>query len=672
MTDAPPVIAGTSSPVARSPRGFLDWGYLLGPIAGIYAWIVILISAYLNPWWSLTSQAFSYLGASGPNDPYPWVYNYVGMVPSGLLILAFSYYLYRISRNRTEKIGSLHLTLAALLLVGIGIWHQGPGPYPPGTSADLGQNLHDLFSAWFFLQALLAGLTWGVGLRKEQRRPLGLAMIGTPLGAWAVAIGFAIALGSLFGASAPHKLLLQHAGEGGMAVGIPIALVGAYLAVRGSPGSRRESWGFYILLIGALLAGIGVIAGFGSIPGAVGEAIGILAIDAWVLLLFFAREERTVEGLEPGETVEVQAHRSVIDALQPRALLYAAVGLVLFYFGYHYLTSQVVPIIEASGSAQVHLIVQVAVVTLISYFVGFALVVAGSLRWRRAVPAGVGRVLTLLTLVPPLVMVFTWFNALGVELMLLYLFTVGTLLPLAFSLHAWRITPYVVTVRRILGAGEPLPLTGVRSVSVHQGWLERRLGVGTLAFHHDHYRPKSEPGAPTGRVTWRGVTGPWLHLHEARERMGLAEVAPRRATGTRLHAGLTVAIFIPLLLVATFVPVFAVTNTQNIPCAAVTSGTKIISNPWPYIYNVTIPPGHTTFRWTSGSPVYVLVLEIPPAVAKQNTNVSSLGPGQGLSLTQGAGSYDSYGGSSSVLCVSLTSGTTITMSFSYAAPLLWE
>lgn len=174
---------------------FKKRGYFIGPFAAVYAWLAILSAGLLNPSWTWTVSALSYLGAPSANDP--WVYNDVAMIPSGVLLAAFAVYLWTLSRNRWEKVGSACFVLGGILLVGVGTFHQGP--YPAGTPYP-GQDLHDLFSAWFFLQALLAVIFWGLGLRKTESRPLGSAMIALALVTVAVA-GALAALRDLPGAT---------------------------------------------------------------------------------------------------------------------------------------------------------------------------------------------------------------------------------------------------------------------------------------------------------------------------------------------------------------------------------------------------------------------------------------------------------------------------------------
>ncbi len=119
-----------------------------GVIAAIMAWVVIGICIYLNPWFIFTVHAFSDLG--GPNAYMPWVYN-LGLITTGLVILAYSIYLVMFSENRLESVASGFMFIAGLFLMLIGI-------YPSGTKP------HNFVSTWFFLQADMAILTWGLGL----------------------------------------------------------------------------------------------------------------------------------------------------------------------------------------------------------------------------------------------------------------------------------------------------------------------------------------------------------------------------------------------------------------------------------------------------------------------------------------------------------------------------
>lgn len=658
-------------------------GYYLGPIAGTWAWVVIFTCAHLNPWWSVTSLALSYLGASGAGHVDPWLYN-AGMVSSGLLIVGFAFYLTRIARNRTQRFGSAHFLLAGILLIGIGIWHQGPGPYPPGTSPSLGQNLHDLFSAWFFLQALLAGLTWGVGLRREGRLAIGAGMIDATLGAWGVAIGLALAFGPWTGASPAHSHLLQQAGEGGIAIGVPLAVVGGLLAARAGAESRREGWGTYLLMVGALFAGIGVIAGFGSIPGAVGEVIGILAVDVWVFVMFFARDARPYPyrtepspgALLPEEKPVLKQRRSLLHAFQVPAMASVLAGMFLFFYASFYLNEKLVGLIL--GSVKISTVVGPV---LALYLAGYLLVVAGAWRWSVALPRWAGAALLVAVILLPLVMIASWFDTAGDLVMLEFFLGFALLVPLALSLLTWWRQRYTLTDLRVLST--PAAAARERSSLVHRdvtglyvrrGLFHRWFNVGDLVFSTtggEHGHPVDRR---SGRLEWTGIVGPHELLQSASEALHVGTVRPRRR---RLRPGVLLvatAIVVPLVLIATLVPVLTVTTTVELPCAFLLSNLQTLeSDPWPFIHNTTLPVGKVSFRWWSGADVYLLVGQLPVGLAYQNVplNTSSGSLPTGLS-SSGSGNYTSYGGDSFMACISLTSGATVSMELTYASPLVWS
>ncbi|MFP3210739.1 MAG: DUF998 domain-containing protein [Thermocladium sp.] len=120
---------------------------LTGIIAAIVAWAVILISIWINPWFIFTRNAFSDLG--GPSARYPWIYNY-GLILTAALVLIFSIHLIQYSRNKLETVGASFISIAALFLAMIGVFHEGTYP-------------HVFVSTWFFAQFDLAIITWGLG-----------------------------------------------------------------------------------------------------------------------------------------------------------------------------------------------------------------------------------------------------------------------------------------------------------------------------------------------------------------------------------------------------------------------------------------------------------------------------------------------------------------------------
>lgn len=140
-----------------STKGAASKLFVLGIFALVYAWVVIVVAAALNPWFVFTSNAFSDLGAGSSTDP--WLFNY-GMMSVGALIVVYSYSLTSLSENRTEVVGSSFFLISGIFLVLIGYFHEGTYP-------------HLFVSYWFFIQSDLAILVWGLGLMIRGRRNLG-------------------------------------------------------------------------------------------------------------------------------------------------------------------------------------------------------------------------------------------------------------------------------------------------------------------------------------------------------------------------------------------------------------------------------------------------------------------------------------------------------------------
>ena len=132
----------------------LSWALYLGYAAAVLAWLVILVSVYLNPWFSFTANPFSDLG--GPKASHPWVYNYGMMVVAALMAL-YSAALLDSAANKLESAGASFMFVAAVFLALIGYFHEGTYP-------------HVFVSKWFFAQADMAVLAWGLGSLVEGRR----------------------------------------------------------------------------------------------------------------------------------------------------------------------------------------------------------------------------------------------------------------------------------------------------------------------------------------------------------------------------------------------------------------------------------------------------------------------------------------------------------------------
>lgn len=128
-----------------------------GLAASVLVWMVILLSIFHNPWFVFTKHAFSDLG--GPEAANPWIYNY-GMILLGILGFLYSLTLIEDAANKIETVGGAFMLIAGIFLALIGL-------YPSGTSP------HNWVSTWFFVQAGLAIISWGIGLLLSGFKNLG-------------------------------------------------------------------------------------------------------------------------------------------------------------------------------------------------------------------------------------------------------------------------------------------------------------------------------------------------------------------------------------------------------------------------------------------------------------------------------------------------------------------
>ncbi len=132
--------------------------------AGILVWMVILLSISYNPWFVFTEHAFSDLG--GPRAEKPWVFNY-GLMIVSVFGLLYSLSLIKDATNKVETVGGAFMFTANIFLALVGF-------YPSGTTP------HTFVSTWFFIQADLAIVTWGIGLLLRGRKVFG--MVSTTMG----------------------------------------------------------------------------------------------------------------------------------------------------------------------------------------------------------------------------------------------------------------------------------------------------------------------------------------------------------------------------------------------------------------------------------------------------------------------------------------------------------
>jgi len=118
-----------------------------GVAASASAWLIISECIRRNPWFDAFQHAFSDLGTARATDP--WLYNY-GLMFVALLLLLFSVHMVIEATRRLEVVGGAYMSIAAVFLALI-------GAFPGGTKP------HAFVSSWFFIQAFLAILTYGLG-----------------------------------------------------------------------------------------------------------------------------------------------------------------------------------------------------------------------------------------------------------------------------------------------------------------------------------------------------------------------------------------------------------------------------------------------------------------------------------------------------------------------------
>ncbi len=124
----------------------------MGLVSAISGWLVIIAAITRNPWFNFWVHAFSDLG--GPMASDPWLFSY-GMVLTGVFIVLYAFYLIHISYNKPTTIGAGFMIITGIFLMLIGF-------FPSGTKH------HYFVSVWFFTQADLAILMWGIGLYRAK------------------------------------------------------------------------------------------------------------------------------------------------------------------------------------------------------------------------------------------------------------------------------------------------------------------------------------------------------------------------------------------------------------------------------------------------------------------------------------------------------------------------
>lgn len=149
-------------------RRLLERLRIMGLVSALSGWLVIAAAISRNPWFVFTDNAFSDLGGPLANDP--WVFNN-GMILTGFMIVLFAFHLVYASMNKPSTVGGGFMVITGIFLTLIGF-------FPSGTQH------HFFVSVWFFTQADLTLMAWGVGLmglerwRNQGRLFLALSIVG--------------------------------------------------------------------------------------------------------------------------------------------------------------------------------------------------------------------------------------------------------------------------------------------------------------------------------------------------------------------------------------------------------------------------------------------------------------------------------------------------------------
>ncbi len=133
----------------------LRTGALFGWVA-VAVWIVLyLVAALATPGYAIAANRLSDLG--NPAAGAPWAFN-SGCILAGLFFLPFAWTLGAGLSPWVRRVGRVILTIAALFLVLLGIFHEG-SPY----------NLHFIVSALFFLSFMVVISHYAIAMWRSPR-----------------------------------------------------------------------------------------------------------------------------------------------------------------------------------------------------------------------------------------------------------------------------------------------------------------------------------------------------------------------------------------------------------------------------------------------------------------------------------------------------------------------
>ncbi|NJE02847.1 DUF998 domain-containing protein [Thermococcus sp. MV11] len=126
-----------------------------GIAGGIVYWLFVAWSIGRNPWFSFVDNALSDLGDPSKASS-PWIYNY-GLMVTAIFVFAFSLYLILAAENKIQTVGGAYISISAIFLALIGIFHGGTRP-------------HVFVSTYFFVQFFLGMLIYGAGTEDKRIR----------------------------------------------------------------------------------------------------------------------------------------------------------------------------------------------------------------------------------------------------------------------------------------------------------------------------------------------------------------------------------------------------------------------------------------------------------------------------------------------------------------------
>ena len=141
-------------------------GNLCGILAPILWASAIIFCGSLRPEYSHLTQFISELGERGSSTEF--IMRYAGFVPTGLMHVAFSAFLYIIFKgHRLAAIAATLLAINGLARVGAGIFPCEAGGAGPRVL--LSQKLHSLSAGVGFFTLIGAAVLWGMFLRRSGR-----------------------------------------------------------------------------------------------------------------------------------------------------------------------------------------------------------------------------------------------------------------------------------------------------------------------------------------------------------------------------------------------------------------------------------------------------------------------------------------------------------------------